>query len=154
MTAQGVAFFQGGEEFLRSKGGNDNSYNAGDVVNQFDWARKAQYNTVFNYYARLIRLRTHHPAFRMTTADEINQHLAFLDSADNTLAFIIRDHANGDEWNNIIVIYNPDQDEIVFDLPEGSWTIAVEQDQVDERGLGQANESVTVEGISCMVLFQ
>jgi hypothetical protein len=26
MTAQGVAFIQGGEEFLRSKGGNDNSY--------------------------------------------------------------------------------------------------------------------------------
>jgi pullulanase len=154
MTAQGVAFIQGGEEFLRSKGGNDNSYNAGDTVNQFDWTRKAQYNTVFNYYARLIRLRTHHSAFRMTTADAINQHLEFLDSADNTLAFIIRGHANGDEWNNIIVIYNPDQDDIIFNLPEGSWTIAVKQDQVDERGLGQAHESVTVGGISCMVLFQ
>lgn len=155
MTAQGVAFMQGGEEFLRSKGGNDNSYNAGDAVNQFDWARKAQYSNVFNYYASLIRLRTHHPAFRMTTADAINQHLAFLDSPeDNTLAFIIRGHANGDEWNNIIVIYNPNPDDIVFNLPEGSWTIAVQQDKIDEQGLGQAHESVTVEGISCMVLFQ
>jgi pullulanase len=154
MTAQGVAFIQGGEEFLRSKGDNDNSYNAGDAVNQFDWARKAQYNTVFNYYAGLIHLRTHHPAFRITTASEINQHLAFLDSPDNTLTFMIRGHANGDAWNNIIVIYNPNQDDIVCKLPEGSWTIAVEQDQVNEQGLGQAHESVTVGGISCMVLFQ
>jgi pullulanase len=154
MTAQGVAFMQGGEEFLRSKGGNDNSYNAGDAVNQFDWARKAQYSNVFNYYASLIHLRTHHPAFRMTTADAINQHLAFLDSPDNTLAFIIRDHANGDEWSNIIVIYNPNSDDVVLTLPTGIWTIAVKQDQVDEYGLGQAYESVTVEGISCMMLFQ
>jgi pullulanase len=154
LTAQGVAFLAGGEEFLRSKGGNDNSYNAGDVVNQLDWTRKAQYSNVCKYYAGLIRLRMRHPAFRMTTADAINQHLAFLDSVDNTLAFIIRGHANGDEWNNIIVIYNPDQHDIVFNLPKGNWTIAVEQDQVDEQGLRQASGNVTLGEISCMVLFQ
>ena len=41
LTCQGVAFLQGGEEMLRTKGGNSNSYNAGDAVNQFDWSRKA-----------------------------------------------------------------------------------------------------------------
>ena len=36
LTCQGVAFLQGGEEMLRTKGGNSNSYNAGDEANQFD----------------------------------------------------------------------------------------------------------------------
>jgi pullulanase len=154
MTAQGVAFMQGGEEFLRSKGGNDNSYNAGDAVNQLDWARKVAYSNVFHYYAELIHLRLHHPAFRMTTAATINQHLTFLDSPHNTLAFLIRDHANSDPWQHILVIYNPGPNDITLSLPAGNWTIAVEQDRIDEQGLRQTHESVTVRSISCMVLFQ
>jgi pullulanase len=154
MTAQGIAFMHGGEEFLRSKGGNDNSYNAGDAVNRFDWSRKQQYRHVFNYYAGLIHLRRQHPAFRLQSAEQINQHLLFLDSPDNTLAFLLKAHANGDRWDNIIVIYNPNRTNVVVKLPAGNWQIAAEQDQVNEQGLRHVEGEVTVADISTTILYQ
>lgn len=154
MTAQGIAFMQGGEEFLRTKGGNDNSYNAGDSVNQFDWARKSQYSDVFNYYAGLIQLRRAHPAFRMTTAEDIQDHLSFLNSPANTVAFQLIGHANGDAWENIIVIYNPNKAAVVVTLPAGHWTVVGTQGHVGEHALGQAAGTVVVPGITCEILYQ
>src|SRR5690606_14254821 len=40
MTAQGVPFVHCGQEFGRSKGGHDNTYNLGDQVNNVDWHAK------------------------------------------------------------------------------------------------------------------
>ncbi len=152
-TSQGVPFMQGGEEMLRTKGGNDNSYNAGDQVNQFDWSRKAKYKQVFDYYANLIHLRNEHPAFRMTTADQIQKHLSFLDSPANTVAFELKDHANNDKWKNIIVIYNPNNTAQTLVLPAGKW-------KVKQLGTEKGQSSLYVEGsaqvapISTMVLYQ
>ena len=154
LTSQGVPFIQGGDEFLRTKGGNDNSYNAGDAVNQFVWERKSQHSDVFNYYAGLIHLRNNHPAFRMSLADDVRKHLTFLSSPDNTIAFQLTGHANGDAWSNIIVIYNPTKANAVVTLPEGSWTIVGTQGHVGETALGQAAGTVVVPGIACEILYQ
>ena len=154
LTSQGVPFIQGGDEFLRTKGGNDNSYNAGDAVNQFEWERKTQHIDVFNYYAGLISLRNNHPAFRMSSADDVRKHLSFLASPDNTVAFQLTDHANGDAWKNIVVIYNPTKANAVVTLPEGSWTVVGTQGHVGETSLGQAAGTVVVPGIACEILYQ
>ncbi len=154
LTSQGLPFLQGGDEFLRTKGGNDNSYNAGDAVNQFEWERKSQHIDVFNYYAGLIALRNNHPAFRMTTAEDVRTHLSFLDSPDNTVAFQLTDSANGDSWQTIIVIYNPNKANAVVTLPSGSWTIVGTQGHVGETSLGQASGTVVVPGIACEILHQ
>ncbi len=154
MTSQGVSFMQGGSELLRTKGGNDNSYNAGDQTNQFDWARKAKFNNVFDYYSGLIGLRHAHPAFRMTSANQIKNHLSFLPSPDNTVAFELTGHANRDQWGNILVVYNPNKSPIDMKLPLGSWEINATEGKVSEQTLGHAAGKVTVPGISMMVLHQ
>jgi pullulanase len=154
LTAQGIAFLHGGEEMLRTKDGNDNSYNAGDAVNQFDWSRKAIYWKVFNYYAALIHLRRSHPAFRMTSASDIRTHLSFLESPENMLMFALTGHGNGDNWENILVIYNPTRANVLCPLPSGEWNIVVWQERVSDEFLGRASVSVVVPAISCMVLYQ
>ncbi len=154
LTSQGLPFIQGGDEFLRTKGGNDNSYNAGDAVNQFEWERKSQHLDVFNYYAGLISLRNNHPAFRMTTAEAVRKHLSFLNSPENTVAFQLTDHANGDSWQTIVVIYNPTKANAVVTLPAGSWTVVGTQGHVGETSLGQAAGTVVVPGIACEILYQ
>lgn len=154
LTAQGQPFIQGGDEFLRTKGGNDNSYNAGDAVNRFEWERKLHHMDVFNYYAGLIHLRNNHPAFRLTTAEDVRKHLSFLDSPENTVAFQLTDHANGDLWQTILVIYNPMKANAVVTLPGGSWTIIGTQGHVGETSLGQASGTVVVPGITCEILYQ
>ena len=153
-TAQGQPFIQGGDEFLRTKNGNDNSYNAGDAVNQFDWERKTQHHNVFDYYAGLIHLRNNHPAFRLRSADDIRKHLTFLGSPDNTVAFQLAEHANGDAWAGIVVIYNPTKASVVVSLPEGSWTIVGTQGHVGESSLGQAAGTIVVPGITCEILYK
>ena len=154
MTSQGVPFFQGGDELLRSKGGNDNSYNAGDAVNQFDWSHKAKYKDVFEYYAGLIKLRRNHPAFRMTTAEDIDAHLTFLDGPANTVVFKLGPHANQDSWQQILVFYNPNSASTSFALPKGTWTLVVSVDQISEQGIQQVTGTLTIPGISCLVLYQ
>ncbi|GCE08768.1 type I pullulanase [Dictyobacter aurantiacus] len=154
MTSQGIPFMQGGEEMLRSKGGNDNSYNAGDAVNQFDWSLKEQHKDVFNYYAGLIKLRDSHPAFRMTTADQIKDNLVFLNSPDNTVAFMLKDHANHDAWKNIMVVYNPNKTAANVTLPSGNWNIVGTANTMGQQVLDHATTSATVPPISTMVLYQ
>ena len=56
-TSQGTSFMLAGEEFLRSKGGNDNSYNASDNVNNYHYDLKVQNIRVFNVYKELIKFK-------------------------------------------------------------------------------------------------
>lgn len=154
MTSQGVPFMQGGAEMLRTKGGNSNSYNAGDKVNEFDWSRKAQYPGVFNYYSGLIHLRRDHSAFRMTTAALIKNNLRFLKSPNNTVAFELKNHANHDKWGNIVVVYNPNKQPVTLNLPSGKWAINAKSGKVSESTLGHAEGTVQVPAISMMVLHQ
>src|SRR5262249_3592617 len=62
LTSQGISFLHAGTEFLRSKKGNDNSFNAGDSINAIDWALKTKNKDVFEYVKALITLRKGHPA--------------------------------------------------------------------------------------------
>ena len=57
-TAAGTAFMQGGEEFLRSKGGNHNSYESPDSVNQFNYEQiiTAYSQDMTNFYANFKKL--------------------------------------------------------------------------------------------------
>jgi pullulanase len=154
LTSQGVVFLQGGEEMLRTKGGNNNSYNAGDAVNQFDWSRKARYWKVWRYYAGLIHLRRYHPAFRMRSARAIRAHLSFPASPENTLMFELSGHANGDSWERILVIYNPNKTDIACTLPPGNWISVVSQDRISDEYLARVSGAITAPAISCTVLYQ
>lgn len=55
--AQGTPFINGGQEFLRTKRGNHNSYMAPDLINQIDLSFKDTYNDVYNTYKALIAFR-------------------------------------------------------------------------------------------------
>ncbi|MGE5707610.1 MAG: type I pullulanase [Bacteroidota bacterium] len=126
LLSQGIPFLHGGEEFLRTKGGNHNSYNAGDAVNQIDWSRKGKYRFVFDYVKGLIRLRREHPAFRMSTADQLHKHLTFLPSPKGTVAFLISHHANGDRWDSILVAFNQTRQAQPLIMPDpGRWVTVV-----------------------------
>jgi hypothetical protein len=153
MTSQGIPFMQGGEEFLRTKKGNQNSYNAGDTVNQFYWALKAKNRAVFNYYAGLIHLRDQHPAFRMTSASQIQQHLIFLNAPAHVLQYELILNANGDRWTDIDVIYNPNSTPAQVTLPGGRWTIVAKGNRAGVASLGHTVEQTTVPPISAEILY-
>ena len=55
--SQGTPFINGGQEFLRTKRGNHNSYNANDTINAIDFSFKDTYSDVYNTYKGLIAFR-------------------------------------------------------------------------------------------------
>jgi pullulanase len=136
LTSQGVSFLHAGEEMLRTKQGVANSFNSPDSINQLNWSRKAKYKAVFNYYKGLIALRKNHPAFRMPYTQMIQSHLNFLDIKDpNIIAYQISGNANGDSWKNILVIFNGNTAEKKITLPGGTWTLAADENTVNEGGI-------------------
>lgn len=55
--AQGTPFINGGQEFLRTKKGDENSYESPDTINQINIGFKETYRDVYNTYKGLIALR-------------------------------------------------------------------------------------------------
>lgn len=63
LIARGLPFIHMGQEFLRTKHGIDNSYNAGDSINMIDWNRKNRYMDICMYLSDLIKLRNKYEEF-------------------------------------------------------------------------------------------
>ena len=60
MVSKGMTFFQAGEEMLRTKGGDENSYKSSDEVNNIDWSvlnDDTIQNDMMLYYKGLIEMR-------------------------------------------------------------------------------------------------
>lgn len=155
LTAQGVPFLHAGVEMARTKYGDENSFESPDSINQLDWDRKTEFMEIYEYYQQLIRLRKGHPAFRMTSSPQIQEHLEFLPTEGNNLvAYLIKNHANGDRWKNILVVYNGNQMEKSLKLPSDNWSLAMDGYQYQEEGIRpiEGNQLV-VPGRTAMILF-
>lgn len=155
LTSQGIPFLHAGVEFLRTKGGEENSFESPDSINQIDWDRKTVYQSVHDYIQGLIALRKAHPAFRMPTADLVREHLSFLPvETDNLVAYTLKENANGDEWKEILVAYNGAQEAQLLEVPQQSWTVVVENQHVDQGGIRTiTTNKISVPAHSAMILY-
>ncbi len=154
LTSQGVPFIHAGMEMLRSKDGVENSYESPDSINQIDWSRKAQYKEVYEYYKGIIALRKAHPAFRMASTKDIQANLEFLDYAgDNFIGYRLKNNANGDQWEEVLVLLNGADTNKTISLPAGNWTLVADGSKVSENGLRKlSSKTLTVPGITAYIL--
>jgi pullulanase len=162
-TSQGIPFIQSGQEFLRTKGGDHNSYNKPDTVNMIRWHRKAEHNDVYEYYQGLIALRQAHPMFRLETADEARHAIKFLDNQldltvpHGCIAYLIEDLTGRDEWSRAMVLLNANAMPVDLALLEGHWQIFGNGKQVSTSPLRVKpkiliDDSVTVAPRSALIL--
>lgn len=156
LTSQGIPFIHAGMEMLRTKNGVENSYESPDEINQIDWNRKTQYKGLFTYYRDLIALRKQHPAFRMPDTEMIQQHLEFLDSPDdNLILYTLKDHANGDSWKEILVIFNGSSLNRTINIPEGNWQLVADGNKVDEAGIRTIGSGIlTIPATTAFILYR
>ncbi|ATU20663.1 type I pullulanase [Bifidobacterium choerinum] len=91
--ANGISEIQLGQEFLRSKDGDGNSYKNAASKNALDWDRlnDAAYGDNAQYVADLIALRKKTAAFRIGDYDAIAKNSKVLKSADGVVAYEISD---------------------------------------------------------------
>lgn len=158
-TSQGVPFIQAGEEFLRSKplpekkGFAENSYNMSDAVNSIKWDNIHEYPDMIAYYKGLMALRKAHPVFRMQSEAEMTQNLCFLsDIPENVVAYLLKGKGADDTPENILVIFNGNDEEILYNLPEGKWKILVDDKTAGADGKKIISAKADVEPLSALVL--
>ncbi len=158
-TSQGVPFIQAGEEFFRSKplpekkGFAENSYNMPDAVNSIKWDNIHEYPDMIAYYKGLMALRKAHPVFRMQSEAEMTQNLCFLsDTPENVVAYLLKGKGADDTPENILVIFNGNDEEILYNLPEGKWKILVDDKTAGADGKKIISAKADVEPLSALVL--
>ena len=160
LTAQGMPFIHAGEELLREKinpdgSRNHNSYNSPDSVNHIDWNDVITYADNSAYYKGVIAFRKAHPALRLTTSSQIQSRIFTRSDAGDLLAFWIdgRDLA-GETHDSIYVIFNASASAQSLELPAGLWDVCVDGSKAGTKVLSTVSGTVTVPGISAMILVQ
>ena len=144
-TSQGTPFMFAGEEIFRDKKGVHNSYKSPDSINEINWDLKNTNLDQFNYYRELIKLRKNHPAFRMTTAEDIAKHIVFDDiQIPNVISYSIIDNAAGDEWKEIKLIFNGSDEKVKMEIPKGNWIIIAQDGNLIADGIKTENGSQSI----------
>ncbi|MEI9956232.1 MAG: type I pullulanase, partial [Ferruginibacter sp.] len=151
LTSQGISFLHAGTEFLRTKKGIENSYNAGDSINAIDWNLKTTNHNVYAYVQALVKMRKAHPAFRMATAAQIQANLKFLPAPPGMIGYEINGAAVGDSWKTIQVWFNGnDKEQLLPAALISGFNIAVLNNVFGNF----QTEVLVVKGFSCVVLWK
>ncbi len=156
LLSQGMPFLHAGQEFLRSKGGDDNSYASGDGVNALRWEQRVSRYEMVEYMRGLIALRRAHPAFRMRTAEDVRRNLRFLDSVPEVIAYSLNGVQCRDTWTELVVVHNAAARSIVVTLPVlARWGIVVDEWRAGFNvPMREPASNVEVAAQSTMVLFR
>lgn len=154
ISSQGVPLFLSGEEFLRTKGGEHNSYISSDAVNLMDWSRIDDYASVVDYYTGLIKFRSTHAGLRMTSAEDIAANMHYLTTGSNVIAYTIDGDANGEISDSVLVAFNPYSTSKSLSLPTGTWKICLNGEEAGIEPIAKASGTINLAPYSAYMMVQ
>ena len=145
MISKGTPFWQAGEEMLRTKDGDENSYKSSDAINNIDWSvlqdGTREYATML-YYKGLIEMRKSFDIF--TDADVVISNAEMLGSGVLTVTF--EDGKGG----KALALLNPHNTSLPVAI-EGEWNLIANGETAGSEVLGRESGTVTVDGISARI---
>ncbi len=138
MISRGTPFFQAGEEMLRSKDGDENSYKSSDAVNNIRWntltPESEAYRTM-EYYRGLIAMRRAYGAFR-------HGDVSFTDLGDGRMEICFGEDA--------LAVLNPTGTAFTYTL-DGEWKLVADETAASSDAIRTEQGDVTVEPISIRI---
>ena len=154
LTSQGVPFLHAGSEMMRTKGGHHDSYRSPDLLNQIDWNRKHDFRDLFVFTQKCIELRRQHPAFRMRSAEMINEKMRFTGKyIPGIIQYELGENANGDSWKQILMLFNGNNYSVELDIPQADWLVIAEDGEINPNGMGRVStQKVRIHPTSMMIL--
>ena len=121
LFSQGIPLIHAGQEFMRTKDGDENSYQSSDWINRLDWDRRSLFNNEVNYMKGLIALRKNEALFHLKSEEEINNHLTFREAPANAIVYTLE---KNDEV--LFIVHNANHHDIDVKLPDnGPWSLLV-----------------------------
>ena len=160
LTSQGTVFMQAGEEFARTKLGDENSYISSDKINQLDWNNLIKFADLDSYYQGLIEIRRNFKPFRDATTDSAKK-IAFSDSSSGVVAYTLENSLTKDkEWSYVAVLFNATDEEAEVTLKQNGnsalpkkWEIVADKGQAGLDGIGVIDgNKITIEPKSALIL--
>lgn len=144
MISKGTPFWQAGEEMLRSKGGDENSYASGDAVNNLRWEDLQPGSGPYEmmcYYRGLIAMRKAYPVF--TSPDSA---VSFRELPGGGMAVKLDDGAG----SQALAVINPTQEPDHF-LLKRQWHLVADGTRAGSQVLDTREGAVEVPPCSILI---
>lgn len=150
ITSQGIPFSLGGEEFCRSKDGDENSYASSRKGNMLDWENVDLYSDVIEYYRGLYKIRDAFAAFSDSTAATANSLTYLSDVPKGVMGYTINNTESG-KWSQMCVIFNG-SDSAQNVTAKGDWVVLADNKTAGLRNIKNVTNSVKVEAHSAVIM--
>ena len=145
LISKGTPFWQAGEEMLRTKDGDENSYKSSDAINNINWSvlkeGSREYTTML-YYKGLIEMRK--------TFDIFTDHAATVANVEELGSGILAITFEDGQGGKALAVINPHNTALPYTL-EGEWNLVADGTRAGGAVLEKQSGSVTLEGISIRV---
>lgn len=145
MISCGTPFMQAGEEMLRTKDGDENSYKSGDAVNNLDWEKLTPGSDEYDmmlYYRGLMEMRRAHSIFRSNKGVAIT----FEELEGGGMIVRYDDHKGG----KTMVLINPTDQAVSHTLTE-QWQLLADGNSAGAEPMAAESGRITVEARSVRV---
>lgn len=150
ITSQGIPFSLGGEEFCRSKDGDENSYASSRKENMLDWENVDLYSDVIEYYRGLYKIRDAFAAFSDSTAATANSLTYLSDVPKGVMGYTINNTESG-KWSQMCVIFNG-SDSAQNVTAKGDWVVLADNKTAGLRNIKNVTNSVKFEAHSAVIM--
>ena len=155
-TCQGHLFMQAGEEFGRTKLGDENSYRSDPKINMMKWKQTQEFADLVEYYTGLISLRKKLPGLYDKTAEAFKRISQKTVQDKKVVSFVVDNTSkeNIDEWSQLFIVYNAGKEQTSVKLPEGEWIVLADKEATDciKTPLYTADNKLIIEAVSGMIL--
>ena len=160
-TCQGNLFLQAGEEFGRTKHGEDNSYCSAPAVNMLRWGQTEEFGSLVEYYRGLIRLRKRLPGLCDKSPEAVERISRKQILKDGVVSFHVdnrplKDGRGAVEWEELLVLYNASGKAYGFVSGQAEesavWEILADGREADCRRSTVPGEEILVQAGSGMLL--
>ena len=153
MTCQGHLFMLSGEEFARTKDGQENTYNSSISLNRLDWKRAYEYKELRIYYEGLIALRKLLPGL-CDKSETAGKRVFGRWKKTGAVGFFVENKKEGKHtlWDTLYIIYNATEEEVQTALPKGEWEVLLNKEDSFAWKKQKKAEKATAASLSALVL--
>lgn len=150
ITSQGIPFMLSGEEFARSKDGDENSFSSSREENMIDWKNLDNFSDIVEYYRGLLKIRESFEAFKDCTAMTANN-LTYIENVPKGVTGYTINNTTSNKWSKMSVIFNGSDDEQSVKIG-GEWIRIADEETAGLRNLGEVNGTVKLKAHSAAIL--
>ncbi len=149
LLSQGIPFIHAGQEFLRTKHGEHNSYQSSDAINMFRWLEKDKEQQSVDYMKDLIWLRQEYDEFRLPSKELIKEYIHVYTLDQGVIVYNLRAIDPSCGYSSITVYFNPNLEAYQLFLDEAKEVVFDHHGKLKNK---TKKQEVTIEPLAIICL--